>query len=291
MIKTHLKNHIGYWINRLRMQVHQSFEERLNTYGITVAQWCILIALHDQQATSVKELSRYIEVDKASISRVVERLVLMELIQHMVGKDRRSGYLRLTEKGMQLVPKLLQEAEANERHFFGHLTPTETESLQSLFNKILITVPSIKRDGWMQSQGFTMSQHVHDTIAHILKEAKDNRWPYPRTFEALKKAGVESYRVSWANGHYYGLYKGSFGEFKETAPEGFKSVPIATMACPEDTQNAIVRHQQKKTSFVELLAEIAKAGISHYDVDIQQRTVRYYDLNNALIREEHVPQL
>jgi DNA-binding MarR family transcriptional regulator len=64
-----LKQHIGYWLNRLRSAVHQAFEKRLDAYAITIAQWCVLIALYDERADSVNGLAKYIEIDKASISR------------------------------------------------------------------------------------------------------------------------------------------------------------------------------------------------------------------------------
>ena len=144
-----LKQHIGYWINRLRMEVHQSFEHRLNAYDVTIAQWCILASLYDQQATSVNELASYIEVDKASVSRVVERLVVKGLVSHSQGKDRRSGYLELTAEGQKLVPCLMNEAEQNEQRFFGQLTTTESVQFQNLVRKILTTLPSITLDEWL----------------------------------------------------------------------------------------------------------------------------------------------
>lgn len=144
-----LKQHIGYWINRLRMEVHQSFEHRLNAYDVTIAQWCILASLYDQQATSVNELASYIEVDKASVSRVVERLVVKGLVSHSQGKDRRSGYLELTAEGQKLVPSLINEAEQNEQSFFGQLTTTESVQFRNLVRKILTTLPSITLDEWL----------------------------------------------------------------------------------------------------------------------------------------------
>lgn len=145
-----LKIDIGYWLNRLRMEVHQSFEARLQADDITIAQWCILLTLYNQQASSIKELSKYIETDKASISRVVDRLVSRNLVAHTIGKDRRSGHISLTAAGMVLVPKLIDEATKNEKQFFGHLSPQELSQLQHIFIKILKTIPSIELDGWLK---------------------------------------------------------------------------------------------------------------------------------------------
>ena len=167
-MKNNLKLHIGYWFNRIRMEVHQSFEARLDRYNISVAQWCILMALYDGKASSVGELAEYIEVDKATISRVVERLVAMQLVTHMQGKDRRSGFIVLTDTAQKLVPKLLHEAELNEKHFFGDLTKDDITQLKQIFKKILIKIPSIHIDGWAQNPQEVSMLHAQERINAFL---------------------------------------------------------------------------------------------------------------------------
>ena len=149
--KHDLKDDIGYWLNRLRMQVHQGFEARLKTYDITVAQWCILCALYNEEAISITELSKFIEVDKASISRVVDRLLAKKLVTHHQGMDRRSGHIKLTLKGHEVVPRLMEAAQENEQQFFGCLTGEESEQLQHLFQKLFINLPSIQLSGWLSN--------------------------------------------------------------------------------------------------------------------------------------------
>jgi DNA-binding MarR family transcriptional regulator len=150
-MSNNLKQHIGYWINRLRMVIHQSFEARLASYDITIASWCILVAIYDKQASSINELAQYIEVDKASISRVTERLVLRGLLLHRQGKDRRSGVIELTSEGEELVPKLLSEAEQNEAQFFGHLSEAEKKQLYGVMCRIFAKVPGIRMDGFLNN--------------------------------------------------------------------------------------------------------------------------------------------
>jgi DNA-binding MarR family transcriptional regulator/uncharacterized protein YbcV (DUF1398 family) len=290
MAYNNLKQHIGYWFNRIRMEVHQSFEARLDRYNITVAQWCILVALSDNQATSVGELADYIEVDKASISRVVERLVALELITHIPGKDRRSGFIALTEKGKKLVPKLLREAELNEKQFFGNLTDSELQQLQHIFRKIVFTLPSIQCDGWLQTpqEKVTMAQ-AQQIINTILKEGKAQQKPYPIIFEELKKAGVTDYTVSWEAG-YEGIYTGNFGTVREPAPAGFKPVILAKDCNIEAAKHALKEVQQKKINFVEWLTKMGAAGFSHYLVDMGNRTVTYYNPSEKESFVEKVPQ-
>jgi DNA-binding MarR family transcriptional regulator len=131
------------------MQVHQSFESRLETYDVTIAQWCILLALYNESAASITELSKFIEVDKASVSRVVDRLLTKELVTHKAGNDRRSGHVQLTSKGRELIPILIQAATENDQQFFGCLTTKESEKLRQLFHKLFLNLPSIHMSGWL----------------------------------------------------------------------------------------------------------------------------------------------
>lgn len=146
---THLKDHIGYWLSRLRMEVHTTFERRLESHDISVAQWCILLSVYQDDGYSITSLSQYIEIDRASISRVVDRLVAKNLVIHQEGKDRRSGRIELTEEGTNLVPRLIQEAEDNEAQFFGHLSAQEKADLRHIWIKIFKTIPTITLSGWL----------------------------------------------------------------------------------------------------------------------------------------------
>ncbi len=162
MKKHNLKNDIGYWLNRLRMQVHQGFEVRLEEYDITIAQWCILLALYNEDASSITELSKFIEVDKASVSRVVERLLSKDLVTHNQGTDRRSGHIQLTMGGRDLVPHLIQAADENEQQYFGCLTLAEREQFRQLFHKLFLNLPSIQRSGWLtNSRRMKNEQRYH----------------------------------------------------------------------------------------------------------------------------------
>lgn len=144
-----LKNHIGYWLNRLRAEVHHSFEERLSQYDISIAAWCILVAIYDKKQSSINQLANYIQVDKASVSRLVDKLVTKNLLVHKQGKDRRSGMIELTEAGKILVPKLIKKAEENELVFFSHLNEKDKTDLKRILTKILVNLPGVTLEGWL----------------------------------------------------------------------------------------------------------------------------------------------
>lgn len=126
-------------------------------------------------------------------------------------------------------------------------------------------------------------------IQEILTQAKNNQWPYPKTFDALKKAGTEFYKVSFID-TYKACYQGSFGRIEESAPAGYHAMQSKAVFNGSAIKAAIVEHAQGKTSYIEFLEEIAIQGASHYTVDMLNRTVSYFNRDESLSYVEAVPE-
>lgn len=148
-MKKNIKQYVGYWINRTRASMHAAFEKRLENYDLTMAQWCVIVALYSDEASTISGLADHVNVDKGSISRVVEKLVQKGILSHVAGKDRRSGKIALTTSGLKLAPKLIEEGQKNEAFFLNDFSPSEMAELKRLMHKILIKDPSTIFEGWI----------------------------------------------------------------------------------------------------------------------------------------------
>ena len=131
-------------------------------------------------------------------------------------------------------------------------------------------------------------EEIMQKIQKILTEAKQNRWPYPKTFDALKKEGVSSYAVS-LSGSYSAVYQTANGVWEEEVPDGYKAVSAALIFDAQKVQKSIRDHIEKSTSFTEVLFELAASGVSHYKVDMAKRTVTYYNNDETGYYTETVP--
>lgn len=147
-----LQDDIGYWLSRLRIKVHSGFENKLKKKRISIAQWCILISLYNEDASSVIELAKFIDVDKGSISRVVDKLVATGFIIRNAGKDRRSTDLQLSGKGEKLAIELAKLAEDNEKEFFSCLNKVEKKQLQMIFKKLLKSAGIFPLGGYLADE-------------------------------------------------------------------------------------------------------------------------------------------
>lgn len=284
--KAILKQHVGYWINRLRQSVHYAFEERLAKYDISIASWCVLLAIYDGSASSINELSRFIEVDKASISRIVARLVKDCYLVHGQGDDKRSGNITITQKGKDIIPKLILEAEQNEENFFGFLDISELIALQGAIRSILTHATNVKCDGWLTKD--LKKESIMKNVEAIIKISKAERWPYPRIFETLKENGIKFYIVKLGQ-EYYASYVGEFGEYLEPAPLEYTPLSPSGTFNADGVIAAINRSIAKEITYVEFLESIASSGVTHYKVDMEKRRITYFNKDESQYHTETIP--
>ncbi len=125
-------------------------------------------------------------------------------------------------------------------------------------------------------------------LEQVLANSKLNKWPYPKTFEALIEAGVTSYRVNFKN-EYESIFYGNFGTFQEPALPGFHPLKIAKAFSAQGVKESIIKHMQEKTSYMEFLADIASQGASHYVVDMSKRKITYLNPDESESHIENVP--
>lgn len=88
--------------------------EQLVRIGLYHSQWVIVYYLKQFGPSTLVEISHYIDVEKPTISRTVDRLEKSQLIEKIPSKDRRKRLIQLTEQGNQVyveAKKLVDEFE------------------------------------------------------------------------------------------------------------------------------------------------------------------------------------
>lgn len=110
-------------------------------------------------------------------------------------------------------------------------------------------------------------------VLNIVKLGKSQSWPYPKVFLALKEAGVILQEV-WIE-DFRSIYKNGSQEWMEPLPEGFRTLKTAGHFTKAAIQEALMRRQSQKTTYVEFLSDIAAAGVVYYAVDMDKQTVTY----------------
>lgn len=125
-----LEAHLGFWLRFVSNHVSARFQTLLEKKDVTVTEWVALRTLWSQDETTHAELIQALGMTKGAASKLVSRLEEKGLAKRQLAEGRaREQSLRLTAAGRGLVPKLAALADANDAHFFGHLSAAERQAL------------------------------------------------------------------------------------------------------------------------------------------------------------------
>lgn len=116
MSRFQLEEFLPYQLAVLSSRVSRGFSRHYSErYGIGVAEWRVVAHLSQQDAVSVREICRRVDLDKPKVSRAASRLEAAGYVEKRVNpSDRRLVELSLTQKGRGMIEELAPIARAYE---------------------------------------------------------------------------------------------------------------------------------------------------------------------------------
>ena len=125
-----LEAHLGFWLRFVSNHVSLRFQQLLEEKGVTVTEWVALRTLWSNNETTNAALIQALGMTKGAASKLVSRLEDKGLAKRQLADGHaREQSLSLTATGKGLVPELAALADANDTHFFGHLSGAERRAL------------------------------------------------------------------------------------------------------------------------------------------------------------------
>lgn len=133
-----LEASLGHWLRSASNQVWHGLSQKLAARDVTAAEWVLLRMIYAHDVGAPKRLARDLGMTKGAISKLVDRLAGKGLASKApMTSDRRHQDVWLTPAGRALVPELAALADANDAEYFGHLSVTEREMLESLLRGVV----------------------------------------------------------------------------------------------------------------------------------------------------------
>ncbi|MBN9567025.1 MAG: MarR family transcriptional regulator [Alphaproteobacteria bacterium] len=130
-------DHTGFWMRMVSNAVSQSFARKVETEGVTVAEWAFMRALYDMDPMPPSVLANRMGMTKGAISKLADRLLAKGLIARTESAaDKRVHNLGLTREGNAKVPVLASLADENDAEFFSVLTKEEHERLDLILKAL-----------------------------------------------------------------------------------------------------------------------------------------------------------
>lgn len=132
-----LEEHLGYWMRRVSNRVSGSFARALEERGTSVGEWVLLRLLLEKEEASPAELADAMGMTRGAISKIVEKAETKDwVVSRSDPEDGRALRLRLTRKGLRVVPELARIANRNDERFFGQLSKGQRAELRKLLMKL-----------------------------------------------------------------------------------------------------------------------------------------------------------
>ena len=136
---------VGYLMKRVMLSIVFQVDKRLDTHGLTSAQWGPLLRLQTVGRCTVAELARWLSIDAGAMTRLLDRLEKKGLCQRSrCTEDRRVVYMELTPAGeaaIAEVPAVL--AEVMNLHLAG-FSKAEWQTLKSMLARMLATGETLR---------------------------------------------------------------------------------------------------------------------------------------------------
>jgi DNA-binding MarR family transcriptional regulator len=130
---------IGLLIGRANLLKDRILDTHLEPYGVTSAQFKVLVIMQQFDVDTPAELCRYLSLDSGSMTRMLDRLEQKGLIaRRRCPDDRRQVRVGLAEEGLKLANSLAHIGAEAMNQLVGVLDSTELADLERILTKVLL---------------------------------------------------------------------------------------------------------------------------------------------------------
>ena len=115
--------------------------------GISLAQCHTLLEIEKSNEISISELARSLSLDKSTVSRTVDGLVNINMVDRIIPDDnRRKAILNLTDNGKQICTTINYSNDSYIKQVLDDFTENEREEFLRLFRKLTCNMAVIREE-------------------------------------------------------------------------------------------------------------------------------------------------
>jgi MarR family transcriptional regulator, transcriptional regulator for hemolysin len=150
MDREDLDRNFGFLLHDVARLMRTVFDRRGRELGLTRSQWWVLTMLYAQEGVTQSELADFMELEKPTLGRLLDRLEEKEwVVRRADTLDRRVNRLYLTDKVQEVMRALRNTAADVRRDALGDLGDAERERFIDTLLKIktnLLTLDDTRPD-------------------------------------------------------------------------------------------------------------------------------------------------
>ncbi len=134
-------------VSRLRRKV---FDEVMKPEGVTRSQWWVMAYLSRQDGISQSELAERLEIGRAALGGLIDRLEAQELVRRGAAEnDRRSKLVYLTSEGDKMIERMRVKSDRMSEAILKGLSSEERRQLAAMLELVktnLLTFKGLPED-------------------------------------------------------------------------------------------------------------------------------------------------
>ena len=130
---------LGHHLRRAHLAIWRDFNDIVGHGGLRPGQFGVLSTIDQHPGISQIEISRLLDLDKASIVALIYRLENLAWIEKRQAKeDRRRHQLYLTPEGKKQLKALRKDMQKHEEKFIQRFSKTEYNQLIDLLQRVYL---------------------------------------------------------------------------------------------------------------------------------------------------------
>jgi DNA-binding MarR family transcriptional regulator len=133
-----LESFLPYRIANLSNNISEVFSSVYSfEYGISIAQWRILVNLFEHGFVTAKQLGTLASMDKSTVSRAIKTMLDMGyLVKKINNDDKRAYFVALSQQGKNLYHEIAPKALSWESNLKSCISEDEFTSFMSVLSKL-----------------------------------------------------------------------------------------------------------------------------------------------------------
>jgi MarR family transcriptional regulator, transcriptional regulator for hemolysin len=127
----------GFLLNDIARLMRKRFDARARGFGLTRAQWQVLVVLRRQEGVNQAALADTLELEPITVGRLIDRMEEAGWVERRAdAADRRMHRLHINERAWPMMVQLETVADELLDEAFHGLAPSEREELLDLLVRI-----------------------------------------------------------------------------------------------------------------------------------------------------------
>ncbi len=161
--------HVGWLVTDTARLMRTVFDRRARSLGLTRPQWLAIVRLQRRPGASQSALADMMEIEKAPVGRIVDRMEEKGLVERRADPgDRRINRIYLTVRGQQVYDTIYPLSLQTVQDALSELSARDREVLTRLLSRVKATLVGIAESDLQPEDSWP---DIDDAVAQVETQA------------------------------------------------------------------------------------------------------------------------